>query len=102
MSCISLFLAFSMHVGLQNDYNGVHPHARCSLDNFMFGTYYNSEENISHYVGKDFGGLEIGLVTGYAYDVVPMIRYKKGEWFIAPAYEVDGNLGLTFGLEIEL
>ena len=82
MSCLSFFIAVSMHVGLQNDYNSLHPHARCSLDSFMFGTYYNSERNISNYIGKDFNGLEIGLVTGYAYDVVPMIRYKKNNWFI--------------------
>ena len=102
MSCLSFFIAVSMHVGLQNDYNSLHPHARCSLDSFMFGTYYNSERNISNYIGKDFNGLEIGLVTGYAYDVVPMIRYKKDIWFIAPAYEVNGNTGLTIGVELEL
>ena len=102
MSCLSFFIAASMHLGLQGDYNNLHPHARCDLQSFMFGFYYNSERKISHYIGKDFKGLEIGLVTGYQYDVVPMIRYKKDFWFVAPAYEVDGNTGLTIGIEYQL
>jgi hypothetical protein len=31
-----------------------------------------------------------------------MIRYKKDFWFVAPAYEVDGNTGLTIGIEYQL
>ena len=44
MSCLSLMLAISMHVGLTGDYNNIHPHARCQQDSLISGVYYNSEE----------------------------------------------------------
>ena len=64
------------------------------------GVYYNSEEKVSAYIGLEHNGWELGLVTGYTYaDVVPMIRYKKNNWFIAPAIEKSGRKGLVVGLE---
>ena len=69
----------------------------CSSD---LGVYYNSEENVSAYIGMTHNEWELGLVTGYTYsDVVPMIRYKKNNWFITPAYERNGTLGIVIGLE---
>jgi len=109
MSCLGLFLALSMHIGLEGDYNNVHPHARCTVDNSIAGVYYNSEDRISAYVGKEFeltenGKLELGLVTGYkSEDILPMIRYKAGTWFISPAYERYNNkenYGIVLGWEI--
>ena len=100
MSCLSLMLAISMHVGLEGDYNAIHPHARCQVDNMISGVYYNSESNVSAYLGLEHEGWELGLVTGYTYsDVVPFIRYKKNNWFIAPAIESNGRKGLVIGLE---
>ena len=100
MSCLSLMLALSIHVGLEGNYTSIHPHARCQKDALISGIYYNSEDNISVYVGVTHNGWEIGLVTGYTYsDVVPMIRYKKDKWFIAPAIEKNGSKGLVIGLE---
>ena len=100
MSCLSLMLALSMHVGLEGNYNSIHPHARCQKDALISGIYYNSEDNISVYVGVTHNGWEIGLVTGYTYsDVVPMIRYKKDKWFIAPAIEKSRHKGLVIGFE---
>ena len=50
------------------------------------------------------GKLELGLVTGYTTeDIMPMIRYKVGTWFIAPAYEKydnKENYGIVLGWEI--
>ena len=109
MSCLGLFLALSMHIGLEGDYNNVHPHARCTVDNSIAGVYYNSEDRISAYVGKEFEldeywKLELGLVTGYkSEDILPMIRYKAGTWFISPAYERHDNkenYGIVLGWEI--
>ena len=60
MSCLGLFLALSMHVGLEGDYNSVHPHARCTVDNSITGVYYNSEDRICAYVGKEFEITENG------------------------------------------
>jgi hypothetical protein len=101
LNCLQLFLAVSLHLGLENDYNNIHPHARCTVDNHISGIYYNSENNISLYTGFEYNGFELGLVTGYSSnDILPMIRYKKNNWFISPAYETDGNYGITIGLEI--
>jgi hypothetical protein len=42
-------------------------------------------------------------VTGYtATDMLPMIRYKQGNFFISPAYEKhngEENIGFVIGLE---
>ena len=100
MSCLSFMLAMSMHIGLEGDYNAIHPHARCQKDNLISGVFYNSEDRISTYVGLQYEGFELGLVTGYTYDnIIPMMRYKKDKWFIAPAIEKNGNKGLVLGLE---
>ena len=110
MSCLGLFLAVSMHLGLEDSYNNIHPHARCTVDNSITGVYYNSEDRISAYVGKEFqltenGKLELGLVTGYtAEDILPMIRYKVGNLFITPAFEKydnKENYGIVLGWEID-
>ena len=64
MNCLSLMLALSMHVGLEGNYNSIHPHARCQKDALISGVYYNREDNISDYVGVEHNGFELGLVTG--------------------------------------
>ena len=101
-TCLSILLAVSTHLGLDADYNNIHPHARCTIDNnWITGAYYNSERNVSYYVGRKISNFEIGLVTGYnSYDVLPMIRYIKDGWFVAPAYEKPGNYGLAIGYEL--
>ena len=102
-TCLSILLAVSTHLGLDENYNGAHPHARCTIDNWITGAYYNSERNASYYIGKKILNFEIGLVTGYSsYDVLPMIRYINNGWFVAPAFEKSGNLGLAIGYEFKL
>ena len=96
-----------MHLGLENKYNDIHPHARCTLDKNIIGVYYNSEYRLSSYVGriKKYKKLEIeyGIVTGYKEsDIVPMFRIKKDKWFIAPAYERTGNAGIVIGIEFSI
>ena len=103
MSCLSLLFAASLHLGLENKYNSLHPHTRCRVDSVISGIYYNSEDNISSYIGLEHNGWELGLVTGYeSRDVLPMIRYKKNNWFITPAYENDDTYGIVIGWEIRL
>ena len=100
MNCLSFMLAFTMHLGLDSDYNNIHPHIRCEKDNLISGVYYNSENNISSYIGIQNKGFEIGLVSGYTYNnIVPMIRYKKNNWFITPSIEKNGKKGFVLGLE---
>ena len=118
MNCFSLLVALSLHIGLEGDYNNIHPHVRCDINNnIIAGAYYNSEENISFYVGKKIPlhylgtphqiynvELEVGLVTGYSgADIAPMLRVKRGNWFMSPTYETtSNNVGLVFGYEFKL
>ncbi len=103
MSCLSLMLALSMHVGLEGNYNSINPHTRCQKDAVISGVYYNSEDNICFYTGLEHNGFELGLVTGYSYNkIVPMIRYKKNNIFVSPAIEKDGTKGIVIGFEFKI
>ena len=107
MSCLSLLLATSIHVGLASDYNSVHPHIRCEVEHSMFvstivGAYQNSESNTSYYYGKKLGIVELGLVSGYSVQpIIPLIRFTYNGWFIMPALEAD-NRGILLGYEMKL
>jgi hypothetical protein len=45
--------------------------------------------------------VDLGLVTGYTYDVVPMFRVRYKDFFMMPALEDDRG-GLVFGIQIDL
>jgi hypothetical protein len=87
MNCLGLFLALSMHVGLEADYNNVHPHARCTVDDNIAGVYYNSEDRVSAYMGRQFEldehrKIELGLVTGYkSEDILAHDQIQGGRCF---------------------
>ena len=104
MSCLSLFLAASIHMGLEGDYQNIHPHVSYEVEHSFFnstivGAYYNSESKVSTYVGQKFGIVEVGVVTGYSsYSLLPMVRIKKNGWYISPAYEKN-NWGVVLGYE---
>ena len=105
---LSLCLALSHHF-LEGDWNEVHPCVRYQNEGFIAGAYYNSESNVSAFVGWDFGNLEVGLVTGYSGGpVVPMVRgtYDLNEnltAFVSPAYNTDTqSVGVVLGLEFRL
>ena len=101
-SCLSFMLAISMHIGLENNYNNIHQQIRCTQDETILGGFYNSEKNVSLFYGKKYKNIEYGLITGYSGgDILPMVRYKKDKFFIAPAYEMSGNYGLVIGIEYE-
>ena len=91
MNCISILLTLSLHLGMQAGFNEVNPHIRCDVENYSTGMYYNSEKNISFYMSQNLkireSEIEIGLVTGYRdANVIPIVRWKKNNWFIAPMY----------------
>lgn len=110
---IILGLALSAHLGLEGNYNPVHPHIRLQNDLFIGGAYYNSEERISPYAGirlelEDYG-MELGAAGGYpALGVVPYIRYTYDindslRLFVSPGGEkVDNeiNYGIVVGAEL--
>jgi len=111
---IEFALALSLHMGLEGDYNEIHPHIRYNEQNYIAGAYYNSIENLSFYAGKrwEFGnvGAELAAVTGYdlKYPVAPYARltYDMGNVrvFASPAGEYDNgkhNGGLVVGVEFK-
>ena len=46
--------------------------------------------------------LDVGAVTGYVYDIVPMARLRYKDFFVMPAFEVDNKTGLVFGVQFNL
>jgi hypothetical protein len=104
---IEFALALSLHLGLEGDYNEIHPHIRYNEQNYIAGVYYNSESRISFYAGKrweykDFG-LEAGAVTGYSHgDVIPYGRATYKNFYVAPALEGDDTVGAVIGYELKL
>ena len=106
MNCLVLGLALSMHVSLQDNYNQVHPYVMCERNQVTTGLYYNSWNRVSIVLGKEYDltddlTLDVGIVSGYAYDVVPMIRLKYKNLFLMPALE-DKRTGLVFGVQYDL
>ncbi len=92
MICETL-LALSLHFS-DGDFNSTHPHARCITDNNVItGVYYNSQRDLSVYIGKNksykYFDIEYNLVTGYNSFLTPMIRIKRGVFWIAPMYEEE-------------
>ena len=92
---------------MAGEYNEVHPHVKCEVENMSFGTYYNSEKSISNYMSFDLElprmNIEVGLTTGYRLaPLVPLIRFKKDNYFLAPIYNPKGDNGIVIGFEIKL
>ena len=110
-TCLSLFLSLSIHTGMVGDYNNIHPHVQCEIGGYTTGLYYNSESEISFYLGKQWRKkdwiIDTGLVTGYeALSIQPMIRFKRKRWYFAPTYETikyssRTNIGIIVGYEVE-
>ena len=103
---IELALGISLHLGLNDNYNEIHPHIRYSEQGYIAGVYYNSESNVSTYIGRrweynDFG-FEAGAVTGYSKaDVMPFGRATYKDFFVAPAGEGDDTVGAVIGYELK-
>ena len=108
-------LALSTHLGMQGDYNEVHPHVRLEDNGYIAGAYYNSMERMSLYAGHRFesgnAGLELALVTGYNEfgAIAPYVRgtYNIGKMrmFIAPAGEKwygETNIGAVIGIVFKI
>lgn len=106
---LSAGVAISLHLFLQGDYNPIHPYAQLEQQSVAAGIYLNSETNVSLYLSKTYEigkgyELEIGAVTGYSYygDVMPMMRVKKDNFFVAPVAEKwngKDNVGLVVGYQ---
>ena len=105
MNCLLVGLALSLHVGLENNYNQVHPYVMCEKNQIITGAYYNSLDKVSLVLAKEFNlsnelTVDLGIVSGYVYDVSPMIRLKYKNIFLMPALE-DDRTGLVLGYQYE-
>jgi hypothetical protein len=103
-------VALSVHLGLTEPYNGVHPHIRVEESAFIAGAYINSLTKLSAYAGvnvnlSDHWFIDVGYVTGYGSDIPVFARFGYTQdgvnIFMAPAYETD-NPGIVLGFEYEL
>ena len=105
MNCLLVGLALSLHIGLENNYNQVHPYVMCEKNQIITGAYYNSLDKVSLVLAKEFNlsdelTLDLGIVSGYVYDVAPMIRLRYKNIFLMPALE-DDRTGLVLGYQYE-
>lgn len=111
---IILALALTTHVNLNSEFNEFHPHFRIQHNSFIAGSFTNSLEVPSVYVGMTSNitqrlSVEYGATTGYndIQQVVPFGRlvYQTTDHtqvFLAPAVENDRrvNHGLILGIEV--
>jgi hypothetical protein len=107
---IVLGIALSLHIGLDNDYNSIHPFVMGEYNNFIGGAYLNSENNISPFLAYKFNltdqfSIDIGAVGGYnSYSVLPMFKLnydinQNFVFFVAPAVE-NNKSGMILGVQI--
>ncbi|MBG11177.1 MAG: hypothetical protein CMD92_08465 [Gammaproteobacteria bacterium] len=107
LNCIVLGLALSAHMGLEGKYNNFHPYAMCETEKTIVGTYYNSLDRWSligaykYSLDEDLS-LDLGIATGYDYDVVPMARLRYKNLFVMPTVEDEERAGVVFGIQFEL
>lgn len=101
-------IALSLHVGLKEKYNEIHPFVSWQYRQLIAGAYYNSLEKTSLYLGYKLEmtekiELDLGVVSGYREDpekLLPMARLKYDNWFVMPAAEED-NAGVVIGYEFK-
>ena len=112
MSCLAVGLALSLHIGLEQDYNQVHPYVKCETERTVTGFYYNSLDKLSAFGAVNFPlvnkyteeelSIDVGLVSGYLwkYDIAPMVRLNYNNMFVMPALEGE-TTGLVFGFNFD-
>ena len=109
LDLITFSVAVTMHLGIDLNYNKIHPHLRYTSGDTVAGVYYNSVRQTSAYVGKVYTidkdtTVEVVLATGYMYPVVPNVKLTHGNFFIAPLIDtVKGKVqtGVIIGTEFK-
>jgi len=92
MCSLFLALAATIHLtfGEVDDLNYYHPNVGIECGSLIGGAFYNSEWNVSPYLGLRYDinenqRLELGFVGGYESDpILPFTRYVNRYFFIAP------------------
>lgn len=99
---ITAGIALSLHLGLAGEYNSVHPYISYERDKIIAGAYYNSVERISIYGGVKYEfskdtSIELGLVSGYNSNVIPMAKLNHKQFYVMPA--ADEKVGIVIGIQ---
>ncbi len=82
-------IAVSSHLGMEGNYNSIHPHVRFVQNGAIAGAYYNSEERISFYGGyrlepTEKTGIEFAIATGYE-EFGAVAPYARGTYDMGKA-----------------
>lgn len=107
---------FSLHLGVKDIENTIHPHIGMSNQYIAAGIYHNTNGNVSGYVGRNFKykdfDILVGGVSGYKLPIdspiAPMLiaRYnidKNFKVIVMPTIDkATKNPALVVGLEIVL
>lgn len=102
---LELGIALTLHFAMNEEYNEVHPYMKFSNQNYNVGAFYNSEKNMSYFISYDIEfenniGIEVGIVSGYYKNILPLARLKYKTFFIMPGIESE-KIGLVFGKEFK-
>jgi hypothetical protein len=101
-------IALSLHLGLEAGYNAIHPALWLEQEGWKAGGYLNSNEEVSMFALRRFGGkrwIEAGVVSGYhvpflvraGVDIVDRVSL-----WAAPALSRDSDVGAVLGVEMRL
>ena len=99
-------IAVTLHIGLNEEYeyNSFHLYCKAKTEsNIIAGAYYNSINKLSLFAGYEYDinydtSIEIGLASGYYYDVTPTFRLNYKNLFLMPAVD-DDKKGIVVGLQ---
>ena len=113
MTEIILSMVLTTHVGMSEHYNNIHPTISFKRENVVMGAMKNSLGRLSIFAGhssnNEFGEVNVGVASGYYYDLVPFVVFKKPlsskvNLVFNPAIEMVDNrrkgIGMVLGIEI--
>lgn len=99
-------MAFTLHINQNTNYNGIHPYAYLTKNDYNVGLFYNSLEQVSlfsskkFYIGNSGLNVEVGAATGYETDVVPMARINYKNVYFMP-YKDDNEIKPIVGFAMD-
>jgi hypothetical protein len=105
---VTFALALSIHLGMSDGLNAVHPAVYWQQDGWFAGAFLNSRESLAFAAGRRFGDrawLDAGVVSGYKYPVAVRGGVNLNDHislWAAPGVEKTGERGVVLGIEFRL
>jgi len=104
ISCVLGLHLATYHFDRNEGLNEINPGAYVSCNDFVVGTYRNSNDNQSSYVGYTIHKWNIdflvGGIAGYENKIVPAIlpsyKYKSVRFTIIPAYQPGIHISIEY------